>query len=741
MIKTIKIKNVASYKEEVSLETDKPINLIYGLNGTGKTILSRFLSDYENENFKDCSLECRNDENLKILVYNQDFIDENFYNVDTQKGIFTLGKENKEAEEIIKLLDGGRNYLRNNLNNALEELETKDGEIEENKTGSGEKIWKIVKPNYTDNNAIFDKQNFLEGFKGSKIKLLNKIRETPYKQNITKTINELRKELEQIKEVSGQRELLNEIECSKILEIENKNVFEEIIVGDNNSSIAKLIKELDNSSWVRKGLEYLPKDITQKEKCPFCQEQTITQDLANKIKNYFDEEYERKIEHLRSIKEEYETYLIKEEDYAKDFLEEEERIKLELSIREFNDNLKRNLNKVEDKIITPNIQINIMSSEGHITRLNELIKQINKSIQSYNDKIKKMPQTIENIKNKYWEILRKDYNVYIDHYEGTEKKLKEKRNEIAEKIKGLKADIVDIDKDIGKQRTKTRNIQQSINNINKNITSFGMIGFRIEENKDSQKTKLYRIVREDGSEGSVFKNLSEGEKTIISFLYFVELCKGTTEDKDDHLEKIIVIDDPVSSLSHTHVFNVGELIKREFLSVVKEDGEYKLENKRYKQHFVLTHNLYFFDELMESKDHDRRRGTQKLFRMARNEKTTSIKEMKPDEIQNDYHAYWTIINDDNHHKILIANTMRQIIERFFGFMEKKDLNSVFNEKKLKDDIRYKAFKRFINRESHSFSQNIFDSGEFDYDNLQEIFKEVFEKTGNKKHYEKMKKIN
>ena len=41
MIKSITMKNIGSYKEETKLETDKRINLIFGFNGTGKTLLSK----------------------------------------------------------------------------------------------------------------------------------------------------------------------------------------------------------------------------------------------------------------------------------------------------------------------------------------------------------------------------------------------------------------------------------------------------------------------------------------------------------------------------------------------------------------------------------------------------------------------------------------------------------------------------------------------------------------------------
>ena len=83
--------------------------------------------------------------------------------------------------------------------------------------------------------------------------------------------------------------------------------------------------------------------------------------------------------------------------------------------------------------------------------------------------------------------------------------------------------------------------------------------------------------------------------------------------------------------------------------------------------------------------------------------------------------------------------MRNIIEYFFNFVEKIDLNNVFDIKELKDDNRFQAFSRYMNRESHSKGSNIFDIKEFDYNNFKEAFELVFKKTGYEKHYKRMMK--
>ncbi len=74
-------------------------------------------------------------------------------------------------------------------------------------------------------------------------------------------------------------------------------------------------------------------------------------------------------------------------------------------------------------------------------------------------------------------------------------------------------------------------------------------------------------------------NLSDGERNIIAFCYFMaSLSDNTVEAPKDKL--IVWIDDPVSSLDDNHIFSVYSLI----YSKIMGDDEFK-------QLFVSTHNL------------------------------------------------------------------------------------------------------------------------------------------------------
>lgn len=91
----------------------------------------------------------------------------------------------------------------------------------------------------------------------------------------------------------------------------------------------------------------------------------------------------------------------------------------------------------------------------------------------------------------------------------------------------------------------------------------------------NQIKKGYEILRNNSD--SVDRNLSEGEKTAIAFVYFITKLK----ENDNNIEEtIIVVDDPISSFDSNHLFHAYSFMK--------------MNCEKAKQLFVLTHNFTFF---------------------------------------------------------------------------------------------------------------------------------------------------
>lgn len=719
MITKIGLNCIASYKNLAALETEKKVNLIYGLNGTGKSTLSNFFYDKTDEAFSSCSLEGLNEEH--ILVYNQKFIQDYFYESENLKGIFTLSKENKKAENKIKNARNEITKLEQEISDKINILKDATDEHTKKKQYAENKIWE-VKKTFTGGDRVLE--FCLEGLKGKKEKLFNHILAiSKPDQKPDQNTDNLKKEVESLQGENAQPHNLISVIRYKGNGVESNPLLQKEIIGNENSTVAKLIKKLDNSDWVKQGIDYLPEKIEDNfVLCPFCQEKTITKNVISNIKDYFDETYEQDIVDLNKLYSDYAAIvdsIPSKDTYTANPFINDNKTDFENLHNQIVKVLDSNKREIEKKLKTPSQKVNLANSQKAIDDLNKFINRINKKIDEHNTKIDNKKEALDQIKNTFWNVMRWDYDQTLSSYQKDVKKLQKKIAEINKKISDIKTNVSTQKNIISIQQKSTVNIEEAVANINNGLIELGIDDFRIVKYSDVR----YKIVRGENSENT-FRTLSEGEKMIISFLYFRELCKGKKTATEIDNKKIIVIDDPISSLSHIYIFNIGQLIKKEFFN----SGDYE-------QVFVLTHSLYFFYELTDV-NRTRRKENQKLFRMIKNSTGSQILEMKYEEIQNDYHSYWHIVKDEKQSPALIANCMRNIIEYFFNFIEKQDLNNVFQKPSLQDN-KYQAFYRYINRESHSLGQNIFDYKEFNYSDFKDALGLVFKENGYHEHYAKM----
>ncbi|MBZ7949320.1 AAA family ATPase [Campylobacter molothri] len=723
----ISMKNVASYKDETTLETDKRINLIYGLNGAGKTQISKFLANQKDEKFKDCKAEGLS--NKKILVYNQDFINENFYNTDKQQGIFTLSKENTSVKQEIENLQKELEGLRSKLEENGKKLKDRTDKIEKIKEDFKNSIWKI-KEKYRDSfwdffiGKIRSKEDFLD-FINSKAKQILSFNKT--NQNIN--LEELKRQYN-ILNNKAQVELknINEISNIEFQNIENNSIFNEVIIGNQDSIIANLINQLGNGDWVKEGFDkYIPQDS---KICPFCQNETIDQNFRSLLEGYFDETYENKIKEIEELSNKYKDLFSKIpniEDFYRENILDDKDLEFKKLYTEVALKLEKNIEKIQEKIKEPSKKIELEKTDEYFQNLNNYIKQIGQKIIEFNNKLNDQDKEREKLEKAFWEFVIFEKREIIEKYNKDENDEESKIQALNKDNESIKNDIQDKENIIKDKQKKVINIQEAVNKINDYLKDLGILNFYIKA-QDGEKQE-YVIVREGENKPS-FKTLSEGEKTLISFLYFLELCQGKKDKNETNSDKIIVIDDPISSLSFNYVYDVAQLIKYTFFG----------RENLYKQIFIFTHNLYFYHEFFKLDKNIK--NEIKSFRISKNQNNYSyINDLKNDEILNDYQAYWQILKEYKQgkvHKAIIPITMRNILEKFLGFVYVKSLTSFINTH-FGDNLRYKAFCRYMNRESHSDGANLSDSKEIDADIFFEAFEKIFNDLGHLKHYKEMMK--
>lgn len=191
MIRKITILGPACYKQTATLETEKNINLIYGLNGFGKSTLSEYLRNLNNPRYSNCAIEPTLDTDTEeILVYNEKYVQEVFYSSETQKGIFSLSKENSDARKkidsaIIELRD-----LSSKVDKQSELFRKLSEEWDNIKNSFYNRFWEIKKQ-YSGGDRVLE--YCLDGLKGSKEALANHLINLPNPiEPISYTIEELR---------------------------------------------------------------------------------------------------------------------------------------------------------------------------------------------------------------------------------------------------------------------------------------------------------------------------------------------------------------------------------------------------------------------------------------------------------------------------------------------------------------------------------------------------------------------
>ena len=519
MINKITISGVASYKNEAILETDKNINLIYGINGSGKSTFSEYLRKRANVEYVECSIEpVINDDEEEIFVYNENYVEEVFYNSDYQKGVFSLSKENVDARKKIDSANATLQKLYVDNQKLKDGKKTEELAYTSTKSRYIDYIWK-VKTQYTGGDRVLD--FCFAGLKGSKETLFHHVINVNLLPNAsTEDIDQIKKEIIQLNQYKGT--VIPKIpEFNFIAQsIENQHLFEEVITGNPNSRVAKLIDQLHNSDWVKVGLE-----LDSPEMCPFCQRPYGNDNIISELKSYFNKDYENALNEIKIMRDKYKQAfeqlpvidIFSQIDFLSDLKKDYNNTYTLLK-----NTIESNIRKIDEKYKNPSVIIKLDSTVEYLNKINEIINSANEVIDIFNKKILSVDIEIEELKQRFWSKIRYDYNQSIIEFNNQTKDFDKKINKINEQVNILNSQIEEQRKIIATEQNNIINIDASISHINGMLVDMGITDFKIDKYGEDG---LYRIIRGD-DDAPVFKTLSEGERTIISILYFLEACQG-----------------------------------------------------------------------------------------------------------------------------------------------------------------------------------------------------------------------
>ncbi|GAA9295678.1 AAA family ATPase [Helicobacter pylori] len=736
-ISQIVLKNAATFDESgASFEDLNSINFIYGTNGSGKTTTSSFLKNLaENrieDKFANSKIEWHNDEILKIEVYNKQFKEEQFRNSQV-KGIFTLGKETNENLENIESKKESINKENEKKTKNEKSLQKLKQEREEKEKDFTDSCWEKL---YKKNEEDF--KETLEGFKLKKKfkeKILEEFKNNKHNES---EIGKLEKLKENIRIVfsKNQTELVP-LECNltDFDSVENHSIWEQKIVGSGDAIIADLIKKLSNEDWVAQGREYLSKDGNA---CPFCQQETITEEFKKQLESYFDTSYQESTDTIKKMKENYKDKTagaLEQLDKIVETEQKNQQTKLNTEIfKRIIETLRSKINgnwqKMHDKSKEMSRSFKLESTKNEIKEIRDLVDTANQQITNHNEMIKDIQNQKKICVEQTWKFLVNEFKSDIQEYNkkdcGLEKGIKKLENEISEiegKIEKLENEIRELEKNMV-------SIKPIVNEINALLKGYGFTNFSLACAEDE---KSYRIQREDGQ--LVGETLSEGEVTFITFLYYYHLTKGSLKENDISKNKVLVIDDPISSLDSNILFIVSVLVKELMKEAMKEKTNIK-------QVIILTHNTYFYKEI--TYDLKRYQGKYSFWIIRKDNNVLKIRDYKENPIKNSYELLWHEVRwakkDSNISWVSLQNIMRRIIEYYFrilgGFEHNDSLSECFEN--IEEKQICNSFISWFNDGSHGISDDLFvQSQDTSIETYLKVFENIFEKTGHEAHYKMM----
>lgn len=690
-----------NHKPETIVKPFNVFNLVYGWNGSGKTTLARLLRCLETKQnhseFADADFVIESEtngkvdsktynHNLEIKVFNQDFIKENLDLFDaTTKPIVFISKTKIDEK---KLLDKHKIDLK----------------------ASESEIVKIEKALVVSNKKADDFHK--DTAKSIKDFLLGTIYATVnYNKNLSANIWKVIQSKEETIEsyVLSEEDLITQKNYTLIdsekpeIDIANLPVaidIEKISEIYNNvnslaatSITAKVIERLKNNTdigeWVSLGLQ-LHKQHNS-ENCEFCG-QVLPENCINNLEAHYNKEYQKLIDDITELTTKLEqgirTEITNENHLLFQNLTErynnslaETNLDIQLVNLKIQDLITVLVSKKSNPFATPDkvvFEKTIFDNlNTHLKNVLDIIGEHNTTSKAYSDLAEKAKVKIE---NHFVCEASIDKDLKTIEKEVTENSaLKENQTKksdfLIEAIKTLVDDL----------STDTIAIAEINDNLHKFLGRNDIVLQRQEEGG-------YQLIRA----GIVARNLSEGEKTAISLIYFFSKIQ---ENDAVIANQIIVLDDPISSFDSNHLFNASSFIKN--------------STKGAKQLFVLTHNFWFFKQVRDwmYKENQKRDKTivSNIYLVKQGEIVDAGNSLTSfhSEYQYVFNTLLTYQNIDDLDESVcftIANSIRRLLEGFTSF--KTPDNGNFDgamQLGLKKGITIQQKERifyFVNKYSH-----------------------------------------
>ena len=713
------------FKEESQLKLyDKHKHvgsLIYGKNGSGKSSISRAISEKDllvkgeveeeeleflplifqvhEEHPKQGSKVMSNEEvsSFKYFIFNEEFVMKNIqFKTAGLDAIVMLGDQKDLHEKLEKnkvAIEKNKSDREVYITELSDESRVSSTKIKENIRKILSERWSSTEKDIKDNsiksavtNSLIDKVIGLSENYQSYGDISNRI---------TILIKKLRnvRSLEKVEEININ--ILNP-KFNKLRVLLDKRI-EKPNLNKRENKILEIIKDTNGLKMIETN-NLIESDT---ENCPLCF-QTITSNYKEEISIAIE-----KLLHTRAANEH--ILELDNKDLALINMELDKYVNIvtPLTLSEltnkvdlYNESIKSINKKIFIKIQNPYSPIDIEEEiiKESLSEMNTAIENFNKEIVVFNNDIAEKKKILEEASNLNLDLAYKDVKSLVDDY----KKQSILESIMSQKIEDLNTILVNLEAEGKGIEAELLNTDIACDLINDYLKYIFYDSERLTIHPDD---KYYSI--KCRGESIKLSSLSIGERNCIALCYFFsQLFKGKSMPEVFQEKCLLVMDDPISSFDFENkvgVFSFLRFILNEFHSSNQESRA-----------IIFTHDLEVFNHLLKIYNDIELKDKYSTIHLE-NQKMKIIK-------TSDFNEYSDLLNqifefacnqETSVIQLSIGNVMRRVLEAFATFnynlgiegltTNEKVLNILPNEKE-KDYFKNRMYRLVLNSESHLYER-------------------------------------
>ena len=589
------------------------MNIFYGQNYSGKTTLSRIIRSFEKKELPpnydgikfslkldDGSIisekQIANNNPFVVKVFNEDYIQDNLHflnsSAPSSKSFAVLGEKNVAIEKEIENLELELGCSDPGKESGLYAEQKKEEDFHRNIKKQLKNAQDSFSTKLTEKGVQIKRKANRYGVVVSsydKIKLKNDIKRVLQNDYQNPSEEEI-KQLEQ-KSEEKPKQPLNHISSpvnnfSSILS-SSKELCERKI--GTSSTIQELIYNSALAEWVDHGIE-LNKD---RKYCAFCG-QEITSSRWDALFAHFNKDAEKlkseiasQIDNLKKLKTINEVNPINISGFYAEYQQKAKECYEQYAFKKNNlniaiESLIQSLQTRKGMIVSP-MELDICQ-DIFMVDFSDVIKSLNSLIDMNNQYTTDINKTIKECQEKLQ--LSEVYCFQRDiHYSETEKEISEletQEHDASLKVQATKDKI----------QCKLQEIIKLRNSQIDNKAGVYLVNHLLHEAMPSSMLKLEAVESDEEDSGVVFEilrdtspafNMSEGERNLIAFCYFIASLSALSTNPSKQI--LLWIDDPVSSLDHNNIFATYGILENSLTKIIQSHNQSQI--------FIATHNLIF----------------------------------------------------------------------------------------------------------------------------------------------------